>query len=83
MVLAYEEREAKELAHLAYRGDKNYRGLWDLAVGLPAARRETTRRASDAARRRKRGPIEKRGLLEPRGESVETTPQTSENTDCP
>ena len=50
---------------------------------LPAGRRETTRRASDAARRRNRDPIEERGLLKLRGESVETTPQTSEITDCP
>jgi hypothetical protein len=53
-------------------------------VGLTATvRRETTRRASDAARRRKLDPIEKRELLKLRGESVETTPQTSEITDCP
>jgi hypothetical protein len=51
-------------------------------VGLLAAdRRETTRRASDAALRRKLDPVQGRGLLKPRGESVETTPQTSEITD--
>ncbi len=42
-----------------------------------------TRGWPEAALRRNRDLIQENGLLASRGDSAETTPQTSENTDCP
>ena len=81
IVLGYGERKLG-WARRWWEALRNYCCLGAPMVELMAAdRRETTRRASDAARRRKLDPIQGRGLLKPRGESVETTPQTSEITD--
>jgi hypothetical protein len=84
IVLGYGERKARPGAPSSMRKTTNYGCLGVAMVGLTATvRRETTRSASDAARRRKLDLIEERGLLKLRGESVETRPQTSEITDCP